>query len=175
MDDTQRLLDLNDLHALKARYFRALDTKDWPSLRAVFADDLVYYRDPGYGEPSAAPSVVGADAFLENVKRRHSTSVTVHHGHGPEIQLTGDDTATGVWALFDWVDNYAEGHAWKGYGHYHEHYLKGTDGRWRIKEMRLSRVRVDAVQTTDPREVQRGIDVWAGGKLPAGLNIDDYH
>ena len=31
----------------------------------------------------------------------------------------------------------------RGYGHYHERYVKEADGSWRIAELQLSRLRVD--------------------------------
>jgi hypothetical protein len=31
----------------------------------------------------------------------------------------------------------------QGYGHYIEEYKKGEDGQWRIKQIRLTRIRVD--------------------------------
>ena len=30
-----------------------------------------------------------------------------------------------------------------GFGHYHETYAKGDDGRWRIAKLRLERIRID--------------------------------
>lgn len=34
----------------------------------------------------------------------YQTSRTVHHGHMPEIDITGPDTARGTWAMFDYVE-----------------------------------------------------------------------
>jgi hypothetical protein len=64
----------------------------------------------------------------------------------PEIEFTGDDTAAGIWAMFDWVDDPGHGRAWQGFGHYHDQYVKGTDGQWRIREIRLSRLRTDLLE-----------------------------
>ena len=67
--------------------------------------------------------------------------VTVHHGHMPEIEVTSDTTATGIWALQDLL-RWPDGHELYGYGHYHEEYEK-VDGRWRITKMTLTRLRTD--------------------------------
>jgi hypothetical protein len=71
--------------------------------------------------------------------------VTVHHGHMPEIEITSDDTATGIWAMEDklrWPEGSPIG--WMhGYGHYHETYER-VDGAWRIKTLTLTRLRIDA-------------------------------
>ena len=69
---------------------------------------------------------------------------TVHHGHMPEIELTGPDSAAGVWAMSDYVEFASEGVpvGFRGYGHYHERYVK-RDGAWRIAHMKLTRLRRD--------------------------------
>jgi hypothetical protein len=64
--------------------------------------------------------------------------VTVHHGHMPEITLTSADRATGVWAMMDIVKL---GGGFRGYGHYHEEYVKRA-GRWQIRRLRLTRLEV---------------------------------
>ena len=51
----------------------------------------------------------------------------MHQVHAPEITLTSDTTATGVWALED-VVRLAPGVNLNGRGHYHETYEK-VDGR----------------------------------------------
>jgi hypothetical protein len=66
---------------------------------------------------------------------------SVHHGHMPEIELMGPDSATGVWVLEDynlWEDG-TQNHGW---GHYLETYVK-RDGRWAIKTMKLSYLRIE--------------------------------
>ena len=62
----------------------------------------------------------------------------------PEIEITSPTTAKGIWAMED-VLRWPEGAPMKtlqGYGHYHETYER-VDGRWLIKSLRLSRLRVD--------------------------------
>jgi hypothetical protein len=61
--------------------------------------------------------------------------------HAPEIELTSETTARGVWALED-VVRFGPGVNLRGYGHYHETYEK-IDGQWRIKSSKLTRLRVD--------------------------------
>jgi hypothetical protein len=63
----------------------------------------------------------------------------------PEITLTSDTTATGIWAMEDhlwWPEGSPIRHL-HGYGHYHESYEKDADGEWRIKELTLTRLRTD--------------------------------
>ena len=124
---------------LKARYFRLLDTKDWPGLVNVFAPEITVDV-----EGSGGPRATTAEAFVARVAERLGDAVTVHHGHGPEIHLTSVTTATGVWAMEDeiwWPEGSPVRHL-HGYGHYHDLYAV-TERGWRITSMRLTRVRVD--------------------------------
>ncbi len=43
----------------------------------------------------------------------------------PEITLTGPDSATGIWAMYDRVE--MPGNRFEGYGHYHDEYRR-VDG-----------------------------------------------
>ena len=130
--------DIEAIRRLKARYFRTLDTKDWDGMRQVFADDVVMdTTDSGGGVVS------GADEFMAFLPETLGDTVTVHQGHMPEIDLTSETTATGIWALNDIVI-WPNGMRLDGYGHYHETYEKGGDG-WRIKTSTLTRLHADFV------------------------------
>jgi len=136
----QRLVDIEEIKRLKARYFRALDTKDWDMFGQVFAIDA------HMEVPEGGLSVDGREAVVQSVSSALDGVTTVHHGHMPEIEITGPDTARGIWAMFDYVDFPAvEGRdrfAFQGYGHYTEDYIR-EDGTWRIARLELSRLRVD--------------------------------
>ena len=127
--------DIEQIKKLKARYFRALDSKDWDTYAGVFAEDCEIDLRRAHGEQYS-----GRAAF-----KAYASSLTivqsVHHGHMPEIDLTSDTTATGVWVLEDyniWEDG-TQNHGW---GHYLETYEK-RDDRWYIKTMALSYLRID--------------------------------
>jgi uncharacterized protein (TIGR02246 family) len=130
--------EIEAIRRLKARYFRTMDTKDWDGMRQVFTDDVVIDTSEAGGG-----IVHGADEFMTFLKGTLDGAVTVHQGHMPEIELTSDTTATGVWALNDIVI-WPNGMRLDGYGHYHETYEKGTDG-WRIKSSTLTRLHADFV------------------------------
>lgn len=130
--------DIEAIQQLKARYFRTLDTKEWDAFRQVFTDDVVIDTTESGGE-----LIAGADAFLTFLRQALDGTTTVHHGHMPEIALTSETTATGIWALNDIVI-WPGGMRLDGYGHYHETYVKGGDG-WRIASSKLTRLHVDLV------------------------------
>ena len=148
--ESERLNDLYAIQQLKSRYFRFMDTKAWDAWRSLFTDDVDIYFDNSALPNSTAPVRSGGDNFVSFVSRLLETAVTVHHGHMPDIEFTGPDHATGVWAMYDWVDDAEKGYAFQGSGHYHETYRKAADGRWQIAEMRLTRLRTDVVEATRP-------------------------
>ena len=55
----------------------------------------------------------GWQAIVSYLAASDPAKVTVHQGHMPEIEFTGEDTATGIWAMFDWVDDPGRGGAWQ--------------------------------------------------------------
>jgi uncharacterized protein (TIGR02246 family) len=128
--------DIEAIRQLKARYFRTMDTKDWDVMRQVFTDDVVIDTSEAGGSV-----VTGASEFMTFLQEALGGAVTVHQGHMPEIELTSDTTATGVWALNDIVI-FPNGVRLDGYGHYHETYAKGPDG-WRIASSKLTRLHTD--------------------------------
>ena len=128
--------DIEAIRLLKARYFRTMDTKDWAAMRRVFTDDVVIDTSEAGGN-----IVAGADEFLVFLQEALGGATTVHQGHMPEIELTSDGTATGVWALNDIVI-WPNGLRLDGYGHYHETYVK-AQGEWRIKSSKLTRLHTD--------------------------------
>jgi hypothetical protein len=141
-----RAAEASGIALLKARYFRLLDTKQWPAWRTLFTDDMEFFVDRESPVPVATtPISSGGDAFVEHVSRLLATSVTVHHGHMPEIEFEDEGTARGIWAMFDLVEDVSARKALAGYGHYHERYVKGPDGAWRIRRLHLTRLRVDEV------------------------------
>lgn len=130
--------DIFAIQMLKARYFRAVDTKDWDLLRSVLAEDVAV--DVTDDVEGSGP-YTGAEVFVSGCARILAGAVTVHHGHMPEIHVDGD-AATGTWAMEDHVE-LADGTGFRGAGHYHETYIRAPDGQWRIQSLTLKRLRRD--------------------------------
>jgi uncharacterized protein (TIGR02246 family) len=128
--------DIRAIEELKARYFRTMDTKDWSAMREVFTDEVVVDTTDSGGSV-----IAGADEFMSFLVDMLDDVVTVHHGHMPEIELTSDTEARGVWAMEDML-RWPDGSELHGYGHYHETYVK-VDGGWRIASTTLTRLRMD--------------------------------
>jgi len=139
-EPVQRLIAIEEIKQLKARYFRFLDTKRWDEWGSVFATDVVM------DVPEADMVVTGRAEVVDFVRSALEGTRTAHHGHMPEIEITGADTGRGTWAMFDYVEwPSAEGEprvGLNGYGHYLDEYIR-EDGQWRIARTRLERLRVD--------------------------------
>jgi SnoaL-like domain len=137
----QQLLDVEAIKQLKARYFRLMDLKQWDDWGLVFTTDCVMEV------PEAEMVNHGRQEIVTNVSGALVGAVTTHHGHMPEIEITGDGTARGVWAMFDYVEWRQEDgtrSGLQGYGHYREEYAR-EDGEWRIARLRLERLRIDSL------------------------------
>jgi hypothetical protein len=140
IDPLQRLLDIEAIKQLKARYFRLMDQKRWDEWGLVFTPDVHMVVPEGDVDTTGRAEVVG------NLREILAEVVTVHQGHMPEIEITGPDTATGTWALFDYLEfpgvDGTPSLTMQGYGHYTETYVRSADG-WQIASLRLDRLRVD--------------------------------
>ncbi|OHV32457.1 MULTISPECIES: nuclear transport factor 2 family protein [Pseudofrankia] len=143
--DPQQLSDLYEIQRLKARYFRFMDLRIWDEFRDVFTDDLELYIEHTTTPQATEPTIKGADTLVAYLAASDPRKVTVHHGHMPDIEFLDENNATGIWAMFDWVDDPGRGFASQGYGHYHERYVRCPDGKWRISSVRLTRIRSNSV------------------------------
>ena len=132
----QQLSDLEDIRTLKHRYFRGIDTADLPLLGTLFTNDLtVDYRGGTY-----RVRLEGRDNMLEFLANSfHSGAVAMHHGHMPEITLTGENAAEGIWYLEDiFIDVERSSHT-IGSAIYRDVYRR-EDGVWKIARTEYDRV-----------------------------------
>ena len=123
-----RLEDVEAIKRLKYRYWRCLDLKLWDELGGCFTDDAT--ADYGEGRYHFA----GAEAilrFLREALGRESGSMTIHHGHHPEIELTSETTARGTWALYNYLFNVAQKRSVRIGAYYDDRYVK-LAGAWKI-------------------------------------------
>ncbi len=140
MNAVQRLVAIEDLEQLKAKYWYYLDHQDWEKWRdEIWAPDAELHVDA-----EAQFKVGPREPMIEVVKESFIDMISVHHGHTPIIEITSDTTATGIWVMEDLLyrgKKNADGHSFvHGFGHYHETYVK-LDVGWRIRTSKLTRLR----------------------------------
>ncbi|MDO3333924.1 nuclear transport factor 2 family protein [Mycobacteroides abscessus] len=129
-----------DLSQAKARYCRAVDTKDWNTVADLMTSDIEF----GIGDTTEEPQMVtGRHETLALLQSLVADSKTAHQVYAPEIDLDGD-TATVIWAVQDRAI-FESGLSVTGYGHYYERWVTGG-GRWRVASMKLIHLFVDVQQ-----------------------------
>lgn len=101
--DLTTLEAIEQIKQLKARYFRLMDQKRWDEWREVFAEDVtaVYHGVPGSRGSNELTQIQchGRAELVDKVSKFLAKGVSVHHGHMPEIEVTGPTTARGIWAM----------------------------------------------------------------------------
>ena len=114
----ERLVAIEDIKQLKARYFRTMDQKNWDEFEKLFTPDVVFDLQEAIfardqvtkevqksGEILIRPEQIIEKEWLQRgaatVRHWEETIltgvVTVHQGHMPEIELTSSTTARGYW------------------------------------------------------------------------------
>lgn len=131
----EQLVEVERIKQLKARYFRLMDTRQWDAWAEVFTEDASLRWGPGEGDVSE-----GRQAIVKGVRSVLRDATTCHHGHMPEIEITGETSARGIWAMYDYVET--PRFVLHGYGHYEEEY-RLVDGDWHIHRLVLTRLRED--------------------------------
>jgi len=146
MDAVTRLTAIEDIRALKARYFRLLDDKKWSELAALFTDDAT--MDLSEVLPAGTPKeqilLTGSAAIVRQIGGLLGDAIMIHNGYGHEIDILSQTAAKAIWSMEDYVI-FPEGtespfpfrrsHA---FGRYYEDFVKGRSG-WRISYLRLTR------------------------------------
>jgi len=122
------LVDVEAIKQLKYRYFRALDCKRWEELGETLAPDATAAYDSGRYSFDGREAIM---AFLRDALGSPRI-VSMHHGHHPEIEITGESTARGTWYLHDMVIFRDIGMVLQGAAFYADEYVK-IDGAWKIR------------------------------------------
>lgn len=148
MNESERLAAVEEIRQLKAKYWRGVDSGDGALVRSILAEDCVLdyigcCTDPKTGTdhlPGMNLVLHGRESWLSDAL---SEMVTVHQGHQSEIELTGKDTARGIWAFTDrfFLPPGGPFERLVGYGHYHDTYTK-VAGCWLLKTTRITRLHV---------------------------------
>lgn len=147
MDSLARLTIIEDLRALKARYFRLLDDKQWDAFGLLFTEDAV--MDLSDVLPAATPPnatlLLGREAIVRHNRGLLANAIMVHNGYAHEIDVEDIETASAIWAQEDRVlfpegvdcpFPFRESH---NFGRYHERFRKEPEG-WKIAWLKLERV-----------------------------------
>jgi hypothetical protein len=145
MDELQELVTYERIRRLKYRYMRAIDTHDLAVFREVFCEDATVWFGNGTYSNSGIENILGFFTGLLT-----PGFVTSHIAVHPEIEITGDDTASAIWRVED-TCHFIEplptvvafplsgGEVLQGAGHYYDEYVR-IDGGWRISSSGYVRI-----------------------------------
>jgi ketosteroid isomerase-like protein len=151
----ESLVAVEEIKSLKARYFRLMDTKQRHDFADVFTEGAIMLNGPVEQAP-----IQGRNEIVEYVRSSTQHLITVHHGHTPEIDVTGANDAGGVWPMHDQLRG-PDGFALDGWGHYHERYQRDQAGHWRIAYTELTRLRVTSSSAVVTKALWPEAPDWA--------------
>lgn len=154
------LLELEAIKAVKYRYLRAVDTRDWDLLASTLTEDASAAYASGKLSFEGREAIVG---FLRE-SMPAGEMLTSHRVHHPEIELTSPTTATARWALDDVVIFPGSNLSLRGAAYYSDEYVKAADG-WRISHTGYRRL---YEETAGRESVSLTDHWWAGEVAPAG-------
>jgi bile-acid 7alpha-dehydratase len=133
--------DIEAIKKLKAKYFRCVDKKLWDEMEEVWVEDGV--ADYGMG----IELLQGRKAIIEFLKKNlgRDSMISAHQGHNPEIEITSDTTAKGVWVLNDRliIQTIATSSGWR---YYEDEYVK-VNGEWKKKSTKITNILEEWTQT----------------------------
>jgi len=142
MSDQARLLAIEEIRLLKARYCWAMDNQDWKALRGIFAANAAVHFTLPDGRTAETPdALVGflAKAMTPNIQTRHQA-------HNFQITFTSATEAVGQWhhESWKWFEDLSQPnmHQW---GEYRERYTKTSAG-WRVSFFTETNVRTAAAE-----------------------------
>jgi bile-acid 7alpha-dehydratase len=126
--------DIEAIKRLKYKYLRCLDSKLRDELAECFTEDATTSYSSG------KYSFQGRETIMQFLREGLGpTMISMHHGHHPEIEITSDTTARGIWALEDYLIITQANTGLRGAAFYRDEYVK-VNGEWKIKSTGYGRI-----------------------------------
>jgi len=150
------LVEIELIKRLKYKYLRCLDQKLWDELETCFTPEATARYGGGLYE------FEGRDAIMAFLRTSMGTEAMLssHRCHHPEIDLTGPDEATGVWALEDVVILTDVQLNIQGAAFYTDHYVKQGDS-WLIAHTGYKRTYEELMPRASIKGIRVTADWWA--------------
>ena len=149
------LHEIEAIKRLKYRYMRCLDLKLWDEMKSCFTPEATSAYSGGKYSYHGRDEILG---FFRGAMGPEM--ITSHHVHHPEIELTGETTARGTWALEDTVIHTGQQFTLRGAAFYHDEYVK-RGGAWRIAHTGYERVYEEIQTRKDVKGLTLTQNMWA--------------
>ena len=133
--DALQLAHMEAIKQLKARYCLLLDAQRWDDLLTLFVPDAHF--SVGSGDYSSAA------AFIDNLRVNLAGESHVHVAQMPIIEITGPDTARGLWSFL------IRG----ALGHYQDEYVRDGE-QWLIAAMTMTWIHPPSAELLRDRKGQ---------------------
>ncbi|NVK44000.1 MAG: nuclear transport factor 2 family protein [Oceanospirillaceae bacterium] len=126
------LEDLEQIRSLKYRYWRSIDARDLDAVEACFASGALEIDYELFGSYERREDMVDA---IRNAGLGAEVQ-DFHHGQNPEIRLTGQDSAVGLWDIYYFMLDPASGITLQLSGAYEDEYIRQGD-EWKVRKSRF--------------------------------------
>jgi len=128
----RKLEDLEGIKRVKYKYFRCIDQGLWDEIGGCFAEKGV----ADYGPDRLLQGRAAITKFFKETIGP-AYSMCVHQGHNPEIDLTSDTTATGIWELENFMVTAKTNMGFWIAAFYEDEYVK-EKGEWKINRTKVN-------------------------------------
>jgi hypothetical protein len=134
MDPLHELREIEAIKQLKYRYMRGIDEKLWSQIEQCFTENATCAYSGG------KYAFEGRDAIMKFLTESmdRPSFLSSHRVSQPEISLTSESSAVGIWALEDYVIDTQHGLTIHGGAFYRDEYVK-PDGEWKIQHTGYTR------------------------------------
>jgi pimeloyl-ACP methyl ester carboxylesterase len=138
VSDTERLVVVDEIRQLMARYAYYADHKEFGKLAQLFAPEATFtVHDP---QGSQVLRMTGPKEIEEVITTSVGDATAIHHLFSSTTEVHSPVSASTVLSMEDWIDGSTL--KVRGYGHYRGEFAK-VDGVWRIEEFVQTRLRTD--------------------------------
>ena len=150
VSDIERLIAINEIREVMARYARHADQKDFEALARLFTSDGSFTTNQVDG--AVWMQIKGRDAIARTIAQSVGTAQVIHHLFSYQTEILSPTSARSVVSMADMFIR-PEGEAlpsdaglafrtMEGYGHYHGDFVKVGEA-WFIKTLVQTRLKMD--------------------------------
>lgn len=150
VSDIEKLIAINDIREVMARYVRYADHKKFHDLASLFTPDGTF--TPHNVDGSVWMHMAGREGIAKTIAKGVGNAQVIHQLFSYETEVLSPTAAKSVVSMADMLirpeaepapsDEKVAFKTIRGYGHYHGDFVK-IDGRWYIEKLVQTRLRME--------------------------------